>query len=505
MLFSMWRLEWVAHALSHPGVRLFDANIFHPATGTLAYSDATLLEALLAAPLIWAGVPAVIAYNATLLLGFFASALGMFALVTYLTGDRAAGFVAALVFAFAPYRFEHYMHLELQWAAWIPLSFLFVHRAVDRRSLRDGLLAGVCVWLQFLSCFYYAVFLAPLVVVLAVLLLATDRGPSRSRAALALAIGGIVAIALAIPYALPYLHNAREFGSRRTSEILKYSATLRSYTATPAQNVLYGWTAGRGGPETRLFPGTVAIALAFAAFARGRLRLPVVYLALAALALELSLGFHSGAYRLLYEHLGALGGLRAPARAAILLLAAIAVLAGLGIHRLRRARPTRAWRLAVTAVFAVAMLAEYWSPVELRPGPPAEAPDLYRFLRGVAPAVVLELPAPRAGRLPGHDPQYEFYSSYHWNPLVNGYSGYYPRAYILTIEALVRFPDDRSVARLQQLGTSYIVVHRALYEPDEYGALLVKMTERPELEPAGVFRDWQGDAAVFVLRGSVQR
>ena len=55
VLFSIWRLEWIAHAASHRGVRLFDANIFYPATGTLAYSDATLFEGVLAAPLIWAG------------------------------------------------------------------------------------------------------------------------------------------------------------------------------------------------------------------------------------------------------------------------------------------------------------------------------------------------------------------------------------------------------------------------------------------------------------------
>src|SRR5271156_5107542 len=56
-LFSMWRLAWVAHQLPLDPSHLFDANIFHPAARTLAYSDAMLLPAFMAAPALWLGVP----------------------------------------------------------------------------------------------------------------------------------------------------------------------------------------------------------------------------------------------------------------------------------------------------------------------------------------------------------------------------------------------------------------------------------------------------------------
>ncbi len=504
VLFSMWRLEWIAHALGDRGLHLFDANIFHPATGTLAYSDATLLEGVLTAPLVWAGVTPAVAYNLVLLLGMLASALGMFALVSHLTGESAAGLVAALPFAFAPYRFEHYMHLELQWAVWIPLAFLFVHRAIERRSIRDGISAGICVWLQALSCVYYAVFLAPLVLVLAVLLLATDGGANRRRAVLALAAGAGVGVVLATPYALPYIVNARTLGPRSTDQILRYSATAASYLAAPANNGLYGWTAGWGAPETHLFPGLVVLALSALAFARGRMRLPLIYLIAGAVALALSFGLNGAAYRFAYRHVGALGGLRAPARASILVLAALSVLAGLGVHRLRGATANASRRAVATAAAAGLLLVEYWSgPLVLAPRQ-TRVPEVYRFLRGVAPAVVLELPVPRANRLPGREADYEFWSIYHWNPLVNGYSGYYPSMYIHTIEALVTFPDDRSIERLRSLGTRYIVIHRSLFTQDAYTALMLKVIVRPELESAGVYKDWAGDAAVFVLRDSTK-
>ena len=64
--FSIWRLAWVAHALATSPRHLFDANIFYPATGTLAYSDATLLEGVLAAPFFAVSVTTGLATPATL-------------------------------------------------------------------------------------------------------------------------------------------------------------------------------------------------------------------------------------------------------------------------------------------------------------------------------------------------------------------------------------------------------------------------------------------------------
>src|ERR1700688_1578887 len=66
---SMWRLAWIAHALGTDPRHLYDANIFYPEPRTLAYSDATLLEGIVAAPFLWAGAPLVLVYNLLLLGG----------------------------------------------------------------------------------------------------------------------------------------------------------------------------------------------------------------------------------------------------------------------------------------------------------------------------------------------------------------------------------------------------------------------------------------------------
>src|SRR6478609_3425344 len=101
--FSIWRISWIAHALVTSPFHLFDANIFYPAKDTLAYSDATLLEGLIAAPFLWMHVSPVVVYNVLFLAGFIGSGIAMFVLARHVTGATGPALVAAAVFTLAPY------------------------------------------------------------------------------------------------------------------------------------------------------------------------------------------------------------------------------------------------------------------------------------------------------------------------------------------------------------------------------------------------------------------
>ena len=179
-LFSPWRLAWIAHALKTDPAGLYDANIFFPARGTLANSDAVILQGAFAHPFLWAGASPIVVYNVLLLGGLVTSGLAMFVLARHLIGDDEAALVASAVFMMVPYRVEHFEHLELQWACFIPLTFWAVHRAFEGPSFRHGLLAGVFVWFQLIACVYYGVFLGLVAGALCVLLLVT--GPRRNGA-----------------------------------------------------------------------------------------------------------------------------------------------------------------------------------------------------------------------------------------------------------------------------------------------------------------------------------
>jgi hypothetical protein len=496
--FSMWRLAWIAHALrSHP-THLFDTNIFYPTARTLAFSDATLLEGALGAPLSWLGAPLVVLYNLMLLGGIVGSGVGMFVLARQLTHNMGAALVAAAVFTLVPYRIEHAMHLELQWTMWMPLAFWAVHRAVEDLSWRFGVLTGVLLWLQTLSCVYYGVFLAMTLPLLAGCLVLGD--PRRAAAAIGpLLAGGAVAAVLTIPYAVPYAENARVLGPRPLDQVATFSARFLSYATAPYTNWIWGWTGNRfTGEELRLLPGIASSALAVVGATRRPRRLAWTYLAICAFAVELSRGLNSLVYSWAATHVPLLDGLRAPARFSIVAFCALAVLAGLGIDRLQELPVSvrkREW-IAAAALILVA-LESGSAPMRLI-DVPRGVPEVYVSIRQ-SRGVVVELPMPKRETPPGLDPLYVFWSTTHWQPLVNGYSGYIPREYLDTLSKMATFPDDESIARLRTLDVRYILVHQDLYRPADFTDLMVRMAQRRELRPSGQFRDWAGNTQVFLM------
>jgi hypothetical protein len=497
-LLSMWRLGWIAHALQTSITHLFDGNIFYPYPRTLAFSDATLFEGLLAAPWLWAHVNPVLVYNVVLLGGIVSSGLGMFVLARYLTASEDAALVAATIFTLAPYRIEHFMHLELQWTVWIPLTFWAVHRCFDTGSVRNGLLAGGLLSLQVISCLYYGGYLALIASVLA-LLLALALGHFR-HAVIPLLLGAAIPVLLVVLYAAPYVDNARVLGARDPSDIANFSGQVASYFAAPQQNWLWGWTAFQfNGNELRLFPGTVAVALALLAFAqRNRPRLVWVYGAVTALAVELSLGLNGPLYRWLHAHLWVLQGFRAPARFGIFACSSLAVLAAFGLKRLQQLTlGTRFQKLVLPIVLVAVGLESGSAPMHLI-DVPLEVPSVYKFLasasRSAGRSVVVELPIVDTDAAS----MYMFCSTWHWIPLVNGYSGFTPPAYKETVERMRTFPDDAAIRRLQELDVRYILVHESLYAAKEYTSLMVRLAQRPELMSVGKFRDWtMGATQVF--------
>jgi len=496
VFLSMWRLQWITHALSTDVRHLFDGNIFFPHTRTLAYTDATLLEGLLAFPFLLTHANPVLVYNVLLLGGIITSGVGMFLLARHLTGSADAALVAAAIFTLAPYRIEHFMHLELQWTVWMPLALWGVHRIYESGALRYGALTGAFLGLQLISCMYYGAFLGILVGALAVLLAIAQ--PRLVRAAAGpLLLGAALPAAVIFIYGQPYLANARELGTRGPGEIAGFSAQLISYVTAPEGNWLWGSTATRfHGEELRLLPGATAAALALAAFFHRSRRMVWIYAALTALAFELSLGFNGWLYRWLYGHIWVFEAFRAPARFAILVCCALSVLAAFGVQYLQARAPGTRWRRTVLIAALVFVAVESGSaPMRLLAVPRA-VPDVYKVLKSLDPSVVIEFPIVDWDLTPF----YMYWSAAHWDPLVNGYSGYRPADYAATLDYMQTFPDDESIWRLRELHVRYILVHGFFYKPADYADLLLQAAQRPDLIPHGAFRDWAGQTQIFELK-----
>jgi len=356
------------------------------------------------------------------------------------------------------------------------------------------------VWLQVLSCVYYGIFLAMMVTLLGLLLIAAD--PRRAPTALTvLAIGGLMAIAFTYPYARPYIENASRLGPRDLGEVAQYSADPLSYLTAPTQNWLWGGNADRfPGNELRLFPGVVAIALALVALGRRPRAMVWAYWVLCLIAVELSLGFNGRLYPILYAYLWPLHGLRAPVRISVAALCAMAVVAGFGFDYLQRWFSTVRARAWVSAVAVILVALECGSaPMQLS-DVPTRVPEVYRVVAGLGRAVIVELPMADPARLPGHDPMYAFFSISHWNPLVNGYSGYVSARYLETLSRMLTFPDDASIVHLRDLDVRYILVHESFYKAPELAALMIEMGRRQELIPSGKYHDWIGNVQIFELK-----
>ena len=80
------------------------------------------------------------------------------------------------------------------------------------------------------------------------------------------------------------------------------------------------------------------------------------------------------------------------------------------------------------------------------------APRRGLSLAGAQPrSVVAEVPFTRADSLDSiPDGLYMFNSTWHWQPIVNGYSGFFPKTFIELAEKTESFPDEESIAYLKQ-------------------------------------------------------
>jgi hypothetical protein len=197
-------------------------------------------------------------------------------------------------------------------------------------------------------------------------------------------------------------------------------------------------------------------------------------------AFDVSLGFNGLVYRALYDHFLPFRALRIPARMGIMVSFSLAVLGGFGAARLAGSmRTPRAARLALAAVGAIILIEYASKPLPLW-RPPLAPPAAYAAIerdRGDSPtAVLFEFPT-------GHmeDPEYLYYSVFHWQFLVNGYSGFFPPSYQRVVRGVANFPDGASFDMIKSHGARYLVVHGEWLYGARYETLIPQLDRRSYL------------------------
>ncbi len=479
-LFSMWRLAWLAHQFPIDPRHLFDANIFHPAVRTLAYSDAMLAPAAFGAPALWMGVPVAVVYTSLLLVSYVAAGMSMFILSRSVTGHSGAALVAGVVFAFDPFRFLHYSHLELQWTFAMPLALLFVIRALTAGRLRDGAFAGLLLALQALCSLYYAAYFVISLVAFAVAWICVVR-PVRRSNVMALLLGAVVAAAVCLPVTLPYWQNRATVGQRQPDEIRAYSASGHDYFTAYRQSAVYGerlWDTNDG--ERKLFPGTVPLLLGALALWPPVTPLVITSTAALAVTVDASLGLHGTIYPWLYRFIPGFGGFRVPARFRAIAGLYLSILAGFAVATTARRIASQRMAGATVAVLAVAVLIDAHPDLALQPLWD-HPPGIYRSIPD-AGAVVADLPIPWDRDPFWHDPVFMYFSTFHWHPLVNGSSGFAPAWYDQLGQISRDYPSDETLDVYRRLGVQYVVLHEGYYGERTFQRVVGDSTKQPRLQ-----------------------
>lgn len=521
-LLNVWRMQWNAHAfLGGPAalVSIFNANIFYPFPLTLAYSEHFLLLSAQALPFLLLSDSHLLGLNLSVLFTFVLSGYTMYLLITAWTGQRWAGLVAGVLFAFSPHRFGQLNHLELLVTQWLPLALLALHWTLTRPGWRYPLLFAVVFNLQALSGFHFSFNLTLACALLALVYTLSGRVHWRWGLGVAALFSILVTLLLNWPVWRMYLIFSDVMGAVRTpGEVRIYSAAFTDYLTAIPHNLLYGWTFGRWQAADHQFQpllpfGFTGLLLTLAGLffflkpfrrtANGKTYSPyltspsrdytvpfVVFLVLLTLlGLLLSFGLNEEAlgrglapllrfspYVWLYNHVTFFQGIRVPGRFGILVVLGLVGLAGWGTSTLSRFTlyASRLTQISLAMGLTALILLESWSAPLVGPEIPAGEgiPAVYPWLRTntALDEVILELPYQNASEF-----MYEYYASYHWRRLANGGTGFTPPIYKEMRQWFKTFPDARSVDIFQQLGIDRVILHSAAYAPEEWQRLLAAL------------------------------
>jgi hypothetical protein len=477
-LAQSWQLAWGGHALAHQPLHFFDSNQFWPFDDTLAFSDG--LVGYAPAGLLGSGPDAaVVRYDLVFLFAYALALFGTYLLARELGLGRGGASVAAVAFAFAPFRLEQDGHLQVISSGGIPLSLaLGVHGYRLRRPgwvIAGSLVAAWQLSIGFSLGLPFAYLLLAGGVIGAIVW--TRRGrPSLDRGlAVATVAGAIVFVGAGLALSRPYLQVADEHpAARRTPATVEaYSGPPWIFLVAPEENLVWGEATAplRDGlsnvPEKTLFPGLVILALAIAGLSwsayprwlRRGLGIGVLVVAI------LALGFRAGGgllwpYRVVFELLPGWQAIRVPGRLVTFCSLGLALLAGAGAQRAIGAatgRLARGWvGPALAALLALAILVEGrglpFDPIDgqAQPAVPPVPPST-----ASAPAPQLHLPADQAS----DNRRYILWSTDGFPKLANGRSSLNPAFTSRLIRDVTGFPDRRTSALLDRIGIRSVVLH----------------------------------------------
>ena len=486
-LFNLYVLKWGVHQIRLGFPDLWNANIFYPTKGALAFSDHLLGPAAQLTLFLMVVPNAIAGYNFLFLTSFIACGLAVCWVCRRAGLSWTASALAGVMYAFSSFRLAQTTHIQILIAQWIPLTLWFWDRLLAERTAKNAVLF-LAFYLLNLSggCYLAYMIHFSLLAILICRAFAERRELVSPRSLRVLAPVALVAGAAVAVLFLPYVRISRSLGlTRSPAEIQEFGATWVSYFSPAQANIYFGPQAdellhGIWGdsadrffrPENELFAGFLPTILFFVgAFAAWRRRKEGPDVWARGLALSGLICFALSLVRFylpLMRIIPGLSGMRVPARFYAFVSLTIVYFAAVGLDFLLRRIGSLRLRAVVAAILAVVLAVEL-SPREiLWEGLPREEelPQVYRWIRD-QPDVKALLEIPIAGD--ARETDYLYASTMHWKPIANGYGGYMPLSHQMLTDRIRYLPGPAVFPLLREWWITHIVVHAR--RPDRARAL----------------------------------
>lgn len=475
--WSIWNIAWVAHAMLTSPASLLDANIFHPHTGTLAYSEMNLVAGALAVPWYALTGDPLAALNGSAATGLLLAFVLMWALVRRLSGSDGAGLVAATAFTFSPFVSARTPHIQLLMVFVFPLVLLAFHRLAERPGVWRGTQLGAALAIAALACGYYGLFAGCVLGVVSLMFAQGSRAYWFGQIAALVTTAAIVA-PIFVVFSRARVASGADLRPWSPADADNYSANISAYLSSPAfahQWWLPALASWQPWSEV-LFPGITVLCLAAASLyvTRADTRVRVIvwtYLLIAVLCAWASFGPNGGLYLLLHNFVPGMTLIRAPARLGIVVVFGLAVMAGYAVaHLQRRYRWIPVALVLVLAAELGVKTAEWgWPSWPLRTMAPLS--QAYQRLAALPRAPLVEYPFPYVSSNYHNHAHAMYWSTYHWQPLVNGYSDVIPADFNDIALPINGFPDRPSFEIMRDRGVRYVLWHIDTYDASSRAVL----------------------------------
>jgi hypothetical protein len=296
-------------------------------------------------------------------------------------------------------------------------------------------------------------------------------------------VAGVVVLPVYRAFVLAREASGATLGPHGADEVNGYSSHVSDYLASSA--AAHEWwlpALGRWNPWVEvLFPGIAVLALAgvcvagYASANPARRRQMVAYGLLAVMAAWASFGPKLALYSMLDAAVPGMSLIRAPARFGIVVTFALSVLAGMGVARLTSGRRWLAGVLVVLVACELGVKTADWGwpswPLRVA-DPPSPA---YRALASLPRGVFVEFQFPYERSNYHNHAQAMFWSTFHWQPMVNGYSDVIPPDFDAIALPINGFPDPASFAIMRARQVRYVLWHVDYYQGTSREVLLDRL------------------------------